>query len=573
MKNMNILRLALFLLSGVLGWLLGSSSEPVQKDAGVSLTPTKSSLKASTKSRRKRESSTHSKMRSLSALASEKERVRASLELAKTIPLAEIRAWIEKGLFTQRKGYAATAFRKALLHRWEEESPDDFLVWQIETGANTSSTALMGLAESRPELFNQIFRGLSAKNVGKALSSLAESRPELAWQFLRDPTTSSSSYYVEDALEQLAKEDLELMRAEIDKLPFSLRKQAREAFYQELFKRDFTGAIDELIELPNGVSFLKEAFAALEDPSDFFDQFSRFPQSWKNKFDSNFGYSIDIQTKEQMEQWLSFDWQGNGMSKHGSERLLASLLNKSSSRYPEETLSRLNSLELEKNTRESVLRQLFRNIEKGEDRDRLLSQLTNETDLSYVSGILEKDDERVVRSSSPKPTDTLELLTQLEALHAEKDTNSNYVSYGSLDYYVDQWKPEEKKVLAAHFEEAQGEEKALLAAFFLELRDRGEKELVSTGLEYFLTNEEARKASNLDDSKLIRSTSSHVLALMRNDTDDATAWADKLPEGDIRIYTKFNLVQNWQGYDPAAAEAWLSRQPANELSKIRELLK
>ena len=584
MKPLLLLAIGLFILSSALGWQFARSSQSSEQKTAA-LTSTKSSPKTSTKSTRTVKSTARSQMKSLSALSSEKERVRASLDLAQTIPLADIRAWIEQGLFTQRQGYAATAFRKALLYRWEKDAPDDFLIWKIETGINTSSTALTGLVERRPELFLQIVHSLDSASANKILSSLAQNKPELVWQLLREPSPRSSHYSINDIFRQLAQKNDELMRKEIENLPFSLRKNARSALYTELFKKDFSATINELSELPNGFFFLNSASSIMsENPELLFSHFPQFPTSWKN----NLNPRLQIDSKQKLEQWLSYDWEKNGMSKNHREKFTHTILNQTSYRFPDATLAQLNTLELEKSSRENILLNIFQNIDSKERQQQLLAQITNEEDTNYVStllgqlesneegsyvgasiGLINENDEEAINS---KPADAASLVTRLQTIHDEIKQNNTRLSYSSLEHQIMQWSQEQKLTLTAHFEEAQDEEKNLLAAFFLQMGTWGENELANTGLEHFLANEEARVAANVDNGSLIRRTSEHALSLMQNDVKSAGTWTEGLPEGDIRIYTKLNLAQNWKNYDPSAAEEWLSQQPADELSQIRALI-
>jgi hypothetical protein len=120
---------ALLLLSASFGWFLAPASEANLEEVD-SVKATKSANAVSSRL----PSSLRKRLQSIRSYRSEKDRMRATIELARNIPLADAGRWLEEGFFSQREGFSLMLFTRILHDRLKEDDPNGFLAWKIRNG-------------------------------------------------------------------------------------------------------------------------------------------------------------------------------------------------------------------------------------------------------------------------------------------------------------------------------------------------------------------------------------------------------------------------------------------------------
>lgn len=558
MKPITLFIAALLLaVGGILGWFLGPSHHGQSKNEAP--TPAKSSRTLTDSSRPSARIPDDARMRAIHDSKNESERMRAALELAKTLPLDQAEKWLDQGLFTQREGFALTLFTKTLRKRWQTADPDGFLVWQLENGESISKEEMARFAGSNPDQLLVKIRNLDdAKTQGQALENLAKTRPDLVFAELAkmDIQQLLRSGGSRGIFEVLAKSDLAGLQSVLDELPFKLQSSAERVIYKQLFSENYTETLRQVVDLPNGLSLIASPQTP-EDRQALWESFSSLPEKWQNSLTSN---SSHLTNGMKPLEIFSTDWESYGLSEKQSEALRGQILFSAARNNKEGALELFQNANLDEAGRRHFLDMLSWN--RGE---KIIEELLPHLESADGEYITKKMEQR--NASSSFGMRNIKTAADLSEKFTKPDPQRDAYKGSPMQ----NWTTEQKAQFQTDYAAMQGEERHRVTAMVLRTKDLN---LRAAAVSELLANPDAQEVAGWIEKKenATVTTSKVAIALLKQDSDRATTWITNLPESDTRTWAMKNLAANWKNYDPVEAEKWVDTLPATEREAVSSFL-
>lgn len=509
-------------------------------------------------------------MRNLRSQRVEQDRMRSAIEMARSLPASEIRAWLDQGKFNQRKGYAMTLFEKIAFERWSQEEPVEFLVWIGENGASIDAARILAIAEANPEAIGAALAAIKDKaDRIRILDSLASASPEIALTEFRKllPLPASEWRYYEGTLKAIMKGHPSEVEAMLRDLDGQARTGLENIVYRQKLVDDFDSAFDEIVNFPDGFTRFFEDYSLIRTlkVEDILKRLDEFPAAWKAKLASN-SYLLSFKVKSHPE-FLERDWTESGFSEEQSKKLTSNMFLMGVQQDPETSLPLLDQAGFSEQEKQQFLAYAANQSRDEKELAKLAASLTNPDDRAYFENLLaERGSPAMQAQENMAPADLLEKLTS-----SENDSDSFRMSMQMRN-----WTREQKEELMNSYHKLEGEPKTQ-AATFLAKQNRGfSPELRGDAIVHLLTNADTQniKGWNQENSREAgMETSQHAVDLMTTDPGQATAWVASLPDSPTRLLAKQNLALNWGNYDPEAAQKWIATQPVAEREAITKFLK
>ena len=139
----------------------------------------------------------------LRAIKDPVERMRAVIELARTMPLGEYQEWVEEGWFNYRDGYELTLFHKVGMERWKVEDPMGFVDWSRNEERGGAAGVLAKWIGGDRQRFEGYFKDQRDDQFQlQVLSAMVRDQPDLVLDKIlelasRGSAVTSSQYRVQ----------------------------------------------------------------------------------------------------------------------------------------------------------------------------------------------------------------------------------------------------------------------------------------------------------------------------------------------------------------------------------------
>ena len=582
-----------FLAMVVIGWKL--ADEPAQPTASQ---PEISARPAERPTRSTRRSgppdAVRQRMAALRAIASPTERLRATMALAKSLPVSEIPAWLDGRWFNAGEGFDLILFNKLLKERWQLEDPEGLLAWSFKNNSSQARSTLTSWAKTDPqraltylkehpnrELEIQVLTEISKQNPAQALQALGE-LPAAG-----KSNSGMGDYYLQQLLQQLAKSSPTALETALASLSPALRKLAESALIGNRMATSFDTEIRKLWERPdgwkifeqlsdNGTNFRKMIFAEMEN----------LPPAWRAKLAEN-SYRY-VETKD-AEKWFHADLEGFGFTEAQAKDIRIRAVSALASNAPETALKLMADMDLDPNYRQNIIANLFANLDpKKVQADALLALLGSDEEREQARKYLarQSDASEPTVSKIEQPADWL---TQVAALDAKSVFS---ISFQYL-HILRSWDAEKITALSSEFKTLPDDRKRQVAKLLTQNGGFAEniKSLQGDALRYLIANPEPApesteptsgnaQAQRLPDgtqftpaeSAAISQASEFAVNWAKQDPTAASDWVQSLPAGDAKLWAQKNLAANWAQVDPEATDRWLSTLPAADRTQVREFM-
>jgi hypothetical protein len=221
--------------------------------------------------------------------ASPTERLRAAIELANSLPVAELTDWFNGHWFDVREGPELMVFMTLLTARWQHEDPAACAAWALthhpdlaRTTLNAWATrdpqAVLGFFQAHPDdrLEQRTMVAMAAVNPTLVLARLQEM---LARGVAREIGTPTSTEYL---LRELAMKAPALLTAALDSLPPAARSQAESALVGQRLATDFAGELSRLLARPDGLRLFRDNYRLVEGAADqLLARLGDLPPEWR----------------------------------------------------------------------------------------------------------------------------------------------------------------------------------------------------------------------------------------------------------------------------------------------------
>ena len=552
-----------FLTMGIVGWNIADDGveKPVAQKEQASV-ETKSTKRLDRSSRRfGAPEAVRRRVAGIRAISAPGDRMRATIELANTLPVSEIAAWLDGRWFDTGQGFDLTLFNKILKQRWEQEDPEGMVSWELKANSGNAAGTLATWAKTDPQRVIDFFK--ANPNIDMELAALAiiaEKNPALALQSLREmkPAANGSGmddWYLRQLMKQLAISSPAALEREIESMPLSMQLSAEAALSGERLKSGFDTEIARLFARADGWKIFEMAMNQSENTGDsLFNHLANLPPRWRTTLASNY-YSIT--SDDAPEKWCSVDLQGMGFSESEASNIRAMAFTRYGHKNPEAALKLMADANLSDGARSMIIGNVFLNYSGDKEKvESLIALLGSEADQQMArSSMAANYNNR--NQESVSPSDWLDQISS--------DSTGSYQYIWSLS----QWDKEKLGQLNSEFKSLPDDKKRTVAKVMVQNSSENAMDLEGDALQYLVANPEEPEPGE-SQPNIISEASEYAVKLAKEDPFAAADWIRRLPTGETRQWAQKNLAANWAQYDPEATQQWIDSLPANERAAVKE---
>jgi len=561
-----------FLTMAALGWKLGEQPPlpVVSQEEKVS-----KSQKRPTRVIRRSDPPTvaQQRMAGIRAFTSPVERMRATIELANTMPVSEIEGWLEGRWFDTGGGFDLSLFNKILKERWGREDPEGLVLWSVKNGGNAGAI-LAGWAQNEPQRVIDFFKAHPNPQLQvNTLTTLARTNPALALQGFQEMAANGSAlgdqmqYYNSSLLQELAKNSPAALEAALDSLPPAMKLQAESALIGQKLGVSFDKEFQKLLDRPDGLKIFQNLRGIKGLGEKMLANLANLPPAWRSSVASNYYNLIDDSNSK---KWFSTDLASAGFTPSETENIRSYALSRLGNKQPEEALKLMAGAGLGADEKQNVLGNIFGRLsEEPEKAAKLLALLTSEDDRQTAQKTIDSNGGNTSIAKVEKPDEWLEKVS----------STTDPKSSSSLYSMLRGWDQEKITELTDQFRTMPDDKKQLVAQVLARgqggYNDGSNPALQGEALRYVLTNPVAPaegKETNASENP-VRQASQLAVGWAKTDPIAASVWVQTLPSGDAKLWAQKNLAANWNQYDPQATGEWLKTLPASERTEVQKFIK
>jgi hypothetical protein len=509
-------------------------------------------------------------MKTIREAGSPEGRMRATIELANTLPVSELGDWLDGRWFDTGEGFDLTLFNKIAKHRWQQEDPEGLLLWSFKNGAETGILNEWIVSDPR-RMIDFYRRNPNDQMEVISLTQVAKTNPALAIERLQEMIgrgmSRDASYYEQQLLTQLAAKSPAELEAAFASLPAAWQAKAEAALVGERLKTSFDDEIRKLWARPDGWKLFESSGSSLGIGAKLLGELENLPASWKAGMASNFYRYLN---SSNAEQWIDADLEGGGFTDEQAKRIRMGAMQNLSAQKPELILNYLGEMEMDENDRRNLISNVFANAMRNPGKaEELMALLDSEEDRSVAQAYIDQRNQPQV--AAVKVEEPAEWLAQA----AEIEHPGSSYQFMSL---LRNWDQEKIGELTGQFRAMPDQGKAKIAEL-LSGQSYGGMELAPS-----LQGEAIRYlVSNLDNvteghqaivvTEWTRLVSNHAVRWAAKDPVAASEWVQTLPAGEPRLWAQKNLAKNWALYDPQAAGQWVASLPADARTEVQGFMK
>lgn len=559
-----------FLAMAAVGWNLADIPPPSVPAAEVPATR-RDSRPARSQRLSGPASAAAKRMEAVRSAATPEARMRATIDLASSLPPSEFAAWMEGGYFNLRGGADLTVFSKILMARWMLEDPEGLLAWSIKNDTSQSRSILATWTEKEPQRVIDFFKNHpNEEEEMRALWTIAKDHPDLALQRLRELAAGGLSRQVLDYTSglffSLAEKSPAALEAALASLPPALQKQAENALIGQQLKASFSTGIRALWDRPDGwVIFERNAQQNRGMGAKIFDELANMPPAWRASLASTAHHYMD---EASSLQWLDADLEGFGFSAAQAKQLRSAAFDQLADRQPEQAFKRMGEMELDPDRRRNIISNALSSVSDDPEKAAgLIALLDSEDDRKIARGVLDANPTREEIAKLNNPADWLEKLSTIDP-----ELDNSYSHLSSLE----QWDQDKLSELNSQFQKMPADKKQSVARMIAANYRYGSVDPVFAGaaIRYLVENPVAVPENGRgNDANPVVASSAYAVRLAVRDPFAAADWVETLPAGDAKLWAQKNLAKNWAQYDPKAVTQWLGTLPAEARGEVETFMK
>ncbi len=567
-----------FLAMAVVGWNLAGGKHPSPAAAGIAMPSGKHADRSMRPVRSAGPGAIAGKrLDAIRRAGSPEARMRATLDLANSLPPSEFAAWLDGGFFTLREGAELTLFTKILQERWLLEDPEGLLLWSLKNETSQGRSILTTWAEKEPQRAIDFFKKHPDDSAEmRALAAIAKTHPALALQRLQEMVAAGISVKgtgnASSLLRQLAEKSPAALEAMLGSLPKQLRTQAEAALCGQRLTASFATEIRALWDRPDGWKIFQLNLSENQElRGKLFDELANLPPAWIASVASNSYYFVN---EKNAGRWLDADLAGYGFTPEQAKNLRASALGTLAYKHPEEAIKRMGKMDMDVNSRQNIIANLLNSVDSDPEKAAaLIATLGSEADRQLARSTLDARAANQDGTKIEQPADWLEKMATLDSKNA-----GNAYSYFSL---LGQWDSDKLAALTTQFKSMRDDKKLLVAQAIAAGRRYeldSNPSLAGEAIRYLVVNppaapDPALGANRSSENDPLRMASEYAGRLAVKDPVAAGDWVQTLPAGDAKLWAQKNLAKNWAIHDPKAANQWAKSLPADARTAVQDFMK
>lgn len=470
------------------------------------------------------------------------ERLRATIALARSLPVSELEKWYDAEWFTLSGGMEENLFYRITRARWLEEEPAGLMKHCLRNSNDQTYVLATEWGRTDP---------------AGALAFLTG---------LKDPADRNR---IASALSGgIAETDPDLLERESAFWPATLRKEALNSISQAALKKDFAAGIAALRDAPDGMERFTAAMNDSTLASQLLDHAASLPPGWLDSM-ADRGWQI---VSADPGKWLSADLAALGFDKQHAQQMRSYAIDRLSSKDPQRALEMARNPDLAADERINLMQDGLSTLAQ---QDRAAAEawaagLTDEAQIAMAQETLKESSSSV--SSSDKPIPPKQWLSELAGMNNGSGLWNHLQRAGS-------WNQEETAEARDAFRQLPDEQRVTVAQRLSDSDSNGAApSLRAEALNYLLENPpDLDSAPDPDTGRLPSSPLPGVVQFASSwgsqDPQAAGQWVKSLPPGEARLWAAKNLAAQWADYEPSAALQWAAGLPASERTQVESYLK
>lgn len=570
---------AAFVAAALAGWhFTGSTTAPAAAGATPGQTAGPENGKRARRAGRNSGVPEHVRqtMAAIRNAGSPEQRMRATIELANSLPIAELAEWLENRWFDAGEGYELSLFHKIALQRWEAEDREGMIAWNLKGDSYRAAQMLAALAKEDPARALAFLNGHPNPGLEmQTLTAIAGTDPALALahmkeMFERPGQQTLRNFFQNDLFRTLAQKDPAALEAALGTFPQPWQSRAEAALVGERLEKSFSDELAQLATRPDGWMIFKGALGGREKMlARFMDELPNLPDSWKRKI-GNEAYRF-VSTNNARE-WLEMDLAALGMDERQQRHLRHTAIQHYSFTNPAGALAMIDGLGLDDQSRKSIISNVISNNTPAspEKIGEIIAALGSEEDREAARALVEARQESSGSGDSKVkgPEEWLEKMSTVSE-------NNTYMLFNMLRG----WDKEKMSALADGFRGMPDDKKLPVAkALASSFHYRGvDSSLQGEAIRYLVSQPPAEEGADSNtptrsNDDPVQVASRYAVSLSGSDPDAAVRWVQSLPAGEARQWAQKNLASNWRNYDPEAVKQWLDTLPAAERKEVEGYL-
>ena len=551
-----------------LGWWLGglgagSGNSTASAPPGNRTTPRERTAKP----RRGPPAAVQAALQAIRDETSPTERLRAAIELANTLPVAEFTDWFNGHWFDVREGPELTVFKALLTARWQHEDPAACAAWATTHDPNLALTTLKAWATRDREAVVGFLRAHPDDDTLELKMMAAEVTvdPKLVLGRLQEMLArglvggSWTPYATENLLRELATKAPALLSAALDSLPPAARKQAESALVRQRLATDFAGELSRLIAHPDGLKLFYANYRQAEGAGDqLLARLSELPSEWRKLVASEPNLLVELAHPGKF--WQT-DFAAAGFSAEQERQLRTTTLTWLARVQPRQALAWLDDVEMSPAERNAVIGTSIRSAANSPtEQAALVALLTTEGDRQAATSAIEAPVVPTSKNETPTPDTWLTEVTATDPTKSPSDDLKSELANMSREQLAE---------LKSRFQTLPDEQK-LQVARIIGSNDGSDVEPTLKGEAIRFLAAQPGDANAAEANQ--KMAAEHANQWAKSDPAAAGEWARTLPPGDTKLWAMRNLAVAWTRYDPTAAKQWVASLPADDRDQVATFL-
>jgi hypothetical protein len=547
---------AAILALAALGWLLAGGDDPPPAP-GASRPPPRERMAAN---HRGPPAPVQAALQVIREAPTPIERLRATIELANSLPVADIEAWLGGHWFDLRGGPEFMVFKNILTTRWQHEDPAGCAAWAMTHDPALAEATLNAWAMRDPQAVLAFFKAHPNDRLEMdTMTAVAAVEPALALARMRELLAANpATRYPLFALHTLAMKVPTELTAALDTLPPAARNAAESALVGQRLTVDFAGELRRLIEKPDGLWLMVENFGQVAGAADGLQaHLSALPPEWQQFMAKHPELLLDENHPEKL--WRT-DLEAAGFSADQVRQLRETVLERLTTSQPRQVLGWLDEVDLGRRTRRELIEKCLSSASSPAEKTALVALLKSAADRQVAIAFLETP---APAPAEEDPSDPGAWLTEAAAWDSEQE-GSSYPLISMLD----RMSREQLADLQQRFQRLPEDQKIETSLALIDLSGRDfSPSLKGDAIRCLVANPPSPLKSR------VNLAANHAAQWARIDPTAAGAWAITLPPGAPKLFAMRNLAATWATYDPAAAKQWVDSLPPADRKEVADYLK
>jgi hypothetical protein len=552
---------AAILASAALGWLLAGGDDPPPAPR-VSRPPLRERQAAN---HRGPPAPVQAALQVIREASEPIERLRATIELANSLPVADLEAWLGGHWFDLRGGPEFIVFKDILTTRWQHEDPAGCAAWAMTHDPGLAETTLNAWATRAPQAVLAFFKAHTNDRLEMdTMTAVAAVDPAVALARMRELLAANpATRYPLFALRTLAMKVPAELTAVLDTLPPAARNAAESELVGQRLTVDFAGELRRLIEKPDGLWLMVENFGQVAGAADgLLAHLNALPPEWQQFMVKHPELLLDENHPEKL--WRT-DLEAAGFSADQVWQLREKVLDRLTTSQPRQVLGWLDEVDLGRRTRRALIEKCLSSASSPAEKTALVALLKSTADRQVATAILEQPAPAPAAAKAPDPG---AWLTEAAAWDPEEG------SFYSLVEDLDEMSREQLADLEQRFQALPEDQKIKASEALIDLSGRDfSPTLKGDAIRCLIASPPDDQVTASPIKFRVNLAANHAAQWAQTDPTAAGAWAITLPPGAPKFWAMRNVAATWATYDPTAAKQWVDSLPAADRKEVADYLK